>query len=181
MLAKPISSREIAARIRAIRRRLHASPADHTVGSYSENPPARQVFGRLCVDIARREVFLADEQISLTRTEFEILAMLAQRPGAVTTRQEMLDAVWGSRWAGSITNIHVHIGHLRRKIGRRPPRQTTAGVERTRNRLPFSCLAAMRTANRGLRRCAIRTPAVVADYPTVRPPPSTILPGLVSV
>lgn len=122
VLAKPISSREIAARIRAIRRRLHASPADHAVGSYSENAPARQVFGRLCVDIARREVFLADEQISLTRTEFEILATLAQRPGGVTTRQEMLHAVWGPRWAGSVTNIHVHISQLRRKLGDNPAR-----------------------------------------------------------
>lgn len=79
-----------------------------------------QVFGPLSVDIARREVFVADALIRLTRTEFEILATLAQRPGRVTTCREMLDAVWGPRWAGSTTNIHVHIGHLRRKLGDNP-------------------------------------------------------------
>jgi DNA-binding response OmpR family regulator len=122
VLAKPFTSREIAARIKAIRRRFHASPAAHTIQPYSENAPGRRVFGRLCVDTARREVFVADEQVSLTRTEFEILATLAQRRGAVTTRQEMLDAVWGPRWAGSIANVHVHIGHLRRKLGDDPAR-----------------------------------------------------------
>ncbi len=120
VLVKPFTSREIAARIRAIQRRFHPSPAAHTVRPHSENAPGRQVFGWLCVDIARREVFVADEQISLTRTEFEILATLAQRPGAVTTRQEMLHAVWGPRWPGSIANIHVHISQLRKKLGDNP-------------------------------------------------------------
>ena len=53
------------------------------------------MFGPLSVDVARREVLVADEQISLTRTQFDILATLAQRAGAVTTRQELLDAVGG--------------------------------------------------------------------------------------
>lgn len=122
VLAKPFTSREVAARIQAILRRFPARPKAYAVEPYSENVSGRQVFGPLSVDVARREVFVADEQISLTRTEFEILATLAQRPGGVTTRQEMLHAVWGPRWAGSVTNIHVHISQLRRKLGDNPAR-----------------------------------------------------------
>lgn len=122
VLAKPFTCREVAARIRATLRRFLAMPQANTARPHSYDGAGRQVFGPLSVDIARREVFVADEQISLTRTEFEILATLAQRPGGVRTRQEMLDAVWGPRWAGSAANIHVHISQLRRKLGDNPTR-----------------------------------------------------------
>jgi DNA-binding response OmpR family regulator len=84
--------------------------------------PGRQLFGPLSVDIARREVFVADVQISLTRTQFDILATLVQREGAVTTRQELLNAVWGPYWPGSANILDVHIGQLRRKLGDDPSR-----------------------------------------------------------
>lgn len=122
VLAKPFTVHEIAARIRAVRRRVLPPATAYAVRPYSENAPGRQEFGWLSVDLARREVFVADEQIRLTRTEFEILATLAQRPGAVTTLQQMLDAVWGPRWAGSTAKLHVHIGNLRRKLGDNPAR-----------------------------------------------------------
>jgi len=84
--------------------------------------PGRQMFGPLSVDVARREVFVADEQISLTRTQFDILATLVQREGAVTTRRELLNAVWGPCWSGSANILDVHIGQLRRKLGDDPSR-----------------------------------------------------------
>lgn len=80
------------------------------------------MFGPLAVDIARREVLVAEKQISLTRTQFDILATLAARAGAVTTRQELLDAVWGPCWSGSTNIVDVHIGQLRRKLGDDPSR-----------------------------------------------------------
>jgi DNA-binding response OmpR family regulator len=80
------------------------------------------MFGPLSVDVARREVLVADEQISLTRTQFDILATLAQRAGAVTTRQELVDAVWGPLWSGSANIVDVHIGQLRRRLGDDPSR-----------------------------------------------------------
>lgn len=122
VLAKPFTSREVAARIRAVLRRFLPPPTAYGVRPYSENTPGRKEFGWLAIDLARREVFVADEQITLTRTEFEILAILAQRPGGVTTLQQMLDAVWGPRWAGSVAKLHVHIGNLRRKLGDDPAR-----------------------------------------------------------
>jgi DNA-binding response OmpR family regulator len=80
------------------------------------------MFGRLSVDVARREVLIANEQISLTRTQFDILATLAQRAGAVITRRELLDAVWGPYWSGSTNIVDVHIGQLRRRLGDDPSR-----------------------------------------------------------
>lgn len=80
------------------------------------------MFGPLSVDVARREVLIADEQISLTRTQFDILATLAKRAGAVITRQELLDAVWGPYWSGSTNIVDVHIGQLRRRLGDDPSR-----------------------------------------------------------
>jgi DNA-binding response OmpR family regulator len=120
LLAKPFDGRAVAQHIRAILRRRRPSPLDYAQPPRTYDSHGRQVFGPLSVDIARREVLVANEQISLTRTEFEILATLAQRPGQVTTRQELLAAVWGPCWAGSTANIHVHIGHLRRKLGDNP-------------------------------------------------------------
>jgi DNA-binding response OmpR family regulator len=84
--------------------------------------PGRRMFGRLSVDVARREVLIANEQISLTRTQFDILATLAQRAGAVITRRELLDAVWGPYWSGSTNIVDVHIGQLRRRLGDDPSR-----------------------------------------------------------
>jgi DNA-binding response OmpR family regulator len=80
------------------------------------------MFGALSVDVARREVLVADEQISLTRTQFDILATLALRAGAVTTRQELMDAVRGPYWSGSANIVDVHIGQLRRRLGDDPSR-----------------------------------------------------------
>lgn len=67
-------------------------------------------------------MFVADEQIGLTRTQFDILAALAARAGKIVTRQELRDAVWGPRWKGSANIIDVHIGHLRKRLGDNPAR-----------------------------------------------------------
>ena len=116
VLTKPVSSRAAAARVHAIARRQRAksSPAPFSRGGKSSE---RCVFGPLSVDLVRREVFVADEQIKLTRIQFELLSALARRPGMVTTRQELLDSVWGPCWSGSPNIIDVHIGQLRRRLG----------------------------------------------------------------
>ncbi|WP_276822343.1 response regulator transcription factor [Mycolicibacterium mageritense] len=82
--------------------------------------PDKRVFGPLCIDIAQRQVFVADAQISLTRIQFDILAALAQCNGGVLSRRELLTAVWGSRFAGSPNLVDIHIGRLRRRLGDNP-------------------------------------------------------------
>jgi DNA-binding response OmpR family regulator len=62
-------------------------------------------------------VFLDDEPITLTRTEFDVLAALSSRPGVVFTRRQLLESVWGESWVGDEHVVDVHVGHLRRKLG----------------------------------------------------------------
>lgn len=117
-LTKPFSPRELMARIRAMLRRPRRATVERR--QPEESPPLE--FGDLCVDVAGREVRVGARLVSLTRTEFDVLATLAGRPGLVFSRRQLLDAVWGDSWAGNEQLIDVHIGHLRRKLGDSPAR-----------------------------------------------------------
>jgi DNA-binding response OmpR family regulator len=65
-------------------------------------------------------VDLGGAPIMLTRTEFDVLAALSSRPGAVLSRRQLLESVWGDTWVGSDNIVDVHVGHLRRKLGDDP-------------------------------------------------------------
>lgn len=117
-LTKPFSPRELVARIRAMLRRPRSASVEPQ--RPEESPPLE--FGDLCLDVAGREVRVDGRQVGLTRTEFDVLATLAGRPGLVFSRRQLLDAVWGDSWAGNEQLIDVHVGHLRRKLGDSPAR-----------------------------------------------------------
>jgi DNA-binding response OmpR family regulator len=114
-VTKPFSPRELVARIRAMLRRPRtvSAPAEADVVADRE-------FGALRIDVAGREVFINDQPIILTRTEFDVLAALSARPGVVFSRRQLLDAVWAESWVGNEHLVDVHIGHLRRKLGDDP-------------------------------------------------------------
>ena len=109
-LTKPFSPRELSARVRAMLRRPRAK-----TGSAQDDAGVR-TFGPLNVDPLGREVWLDGELIELTRTEFDLLATLSARPRMAFSRQQLIDAVWGSAWVGDEHLVDVHIGHLRRKL-----------------------------------------------------------------
>lgn len=117
-ITKPFSPRELVARIRAMLRRPRAVPTAPP-GPRVEETPAR-AFGPLTIEVASRQVFLDGDPISLTRTEFDILAALSSRPGVVWSRRQLIDTVWGERWVGNDHLVDVHVGHLRRKLGDDP-------------------------------------------------------------
>ncbi|GCB59631.1 response regulator transcription factor [Rhodococcus erythropolis] len=120
-MSKPFSPRELVARIRAMMRRPRNLPAhgNSTRSAHqAEQPPRR--FGRLSIDAAGREVFVADRPAMLTRTEFDLLAVLSGRPGMVFSRRTLIETVWGETWTGNEHLVDVHIGHLRRKLGDDP-------------------------------------------------------------
>jgi DNA-binding response OmpR family regulator len=117
-VTKPFSPRELVARIRAMLRRPRTVAATDA-SAVPDQPPPR-VFGELRIDMASREVFIDDEPIMLTRTEFDVLAALSARPGVVLSRRQLLDAVWAESWVGNEHLVDVHIGHLRRKLGDDP-------------------------------------------------------------
>jgi DNA-binding response OmpR family regulator len=114
-VTKPFSPRELVARIRAMLRR----PRTVSAPAEADVVPDR-TFGALRIDVAGREVFINDQPIILTRTEFDVLAALSARPGVVFSRRQLLDAVWAESWVGNEHLVDVHIGHLRRKLGDDP-------------------------------------------------------------
>lgn len=109
-MTKPFSPRELVARLRALLRR----PRPLGVG---EDHAAARMFGPLAVDPVGRDVWLEGQPVSLTRTEFDLLATLSQRPRMAFSRRQLIDAVWGPTWVGDEHLVDVHIGHLRRKLG----------------------------------------------------------------
>lgn len=116
-MTKPFSPRELMARIRAMLRRPRAGlavPAAEPVSA-----PADRIlrFGDLSLDVDGREVTVGGMPVSLTRTEFDVLAALARDPGVVLTRAQLIETVWGPTWTGDEHLVDVHIGHLRRKLG----------------------------------------------------------------
>jgi len=115
-LTKPFSPRELVARIHAMLRRPRASTASGLCPP--EGPP--RVFGALSIDVAGREIHLDGELVTLTRTEFDVLAALSARPTLAFSRRLLIDAVWDQSWVGDEHLVDVHVGHLRRKLGDDP-------------------------------------------------------------
>ncbi|MFQ6171313.1 winged helix-turn-helix domain-containing protein [Oryzobacter sp. R7] len=110
-LTKPFSPRELMARLRAMLRR------PRPLGTQSGEPSDTRRFGLLRLSPAAREVWLGDEPIPLTRTEFDVLEALARHPERVFTRRQLINAVWDENWVGDDHLVDVHVGHLRRKLG----------------------------------------------------------------
>ena len=100
-LTKPFSPRELVARVRALLRRTRA---------------LRVTAMGLEVDGARRTATVDGRPVALTRTEFDLLAVLARAPGVVVDRPSMLEAVWGPGYDDDHL-IDVHVANLRRKLG----------------------------------------------------------------
>lgn len=117
VLIGPRSSRELAARVRAALRRWTANEARAENGDAA---PQRYSCGPLSIDVGRREVRIVDERVGLTRTQFDILVELARGRGAVVTRRDLMEAVWGLRSSANAERVSVHIGGLRRRLGDDP-------------------------------------------------------------
>ena len=108
-LVKPVRLGELLARIEAVRRRLPAA---------AEAGDERVVrIGPLTVDPGARTAKVGAEVLDLTSKEFDILAVLARRPGSAVSRQEMLDAVWGDAYLAVSRSLDVHVANLRTKLG----------------------------------------------------------------
>jgi DNA-binding response OmpR family regulator len=75
------------------------------------------VLGDLRLDPARRRVTVGDLQVHLTATEFDLLHRLAERPGVVHSREQLLEEVWGWRDGSSTRTVDSHVAALRRKLG----------------------------------------------------------------
>ncbi|MGW2522302.1 response regulator transcription factor [Streptomyces sp. NPDC001617] len=116
-LAKPFGVRELVARIRAVTRRTGALPAVPPGPEAPPAAPAPQRLGPLHLDRRTRQVCLGGGEVALTPREFDLLAYLAQDPGAVHSRQQIMDAVWDPHFFGPTKTLDAHVAALRRKLG----------------------------------------------------------------
>ena len=119
---KPISMRELQARVAALFRRPRSGSPPTVAATVPASAPRRTVLdcgAGLEVDPAARSVTIHGTPVDLTRTEFDLLAHLASRPGVVIGREEMLRAVWATDYVPEDThNVDVHLANLRRKLRR---------------------------------------------------------------
>jgi two-component system alkaline phosphatase synthesis response regulator PhoP len=110
-LVKPFSPRVLVARVRAILRRS---------GLETEDGARGVVRGDLVMDERTRSVLVAGRPVDLTSTEFDLLRVLAEHPGWVYSREDLLEQVWGYSYLGDSRLVDVHIANLRKKIGDDP-------------------------------------------------------------
>jgi DNA-binding response OmpR family regulator len=106
-ITKPFSPRELVARVKAILRRSEPAPRDPIL-----------TLGDIVVDLQGREVEVAGRPVELTAKEFDLLACLLENPGIVLSRDTLLDRAWGTTYPGGTRTVDVHVGQLRRKLGR---------------------------------------------------------------
>ncbi len=114
-IAKPFSQRLLIARIRAILRRQELAKGE-AAGGESEPEPSLLERGRLVMDPARHKVLWDGKDVTLTVTEFMILEALAQRPGVVKTRNQLLDIAYQDDVYVDDRTIDSHIKRMRRKM-----------------------------------------------------------------
>lgn len=121
-VVKPFGIREVIARMRAVMRRVSATPPG------DDHDEDVTTHGRLVVDRARHRVTVDDEEVEVTRKEFGLLALLAEDPGVVYRRETILDRVWDTTWAGTSRTLDAHVASLRRKLGDPTLIETVRGV-----------------------------------------------------
>jgi two-component system, OmpR family, KDP operon response regulator KdpE len=107
-VTKPFGQEELLARVRAFLRRSYVS---------AKTEDTRIQIGDLKIDLEARRVFIGEEDLHLTRTEYAILAELTHRLDAIVTHDELLTEVWGPEYRGSSHYLHTYLGRLRKKLG----------------------------------------------------------------
>jgi two-component system KDP operon response regulator KdpE len=110
-VTKPFGSQELAARLRAVLRRV----------SDTGNAPAIEV-GDLVIDLADRRVRRGEDNIHLTPIEFDVLRVLALNRGRLVTHRQLLQEVWGPSYSDETHYLRVHVAHIRRKLELDPSR-----------------------------------------------------------
>jgi two-component system alkaline phosphatase synthesis response regulator PhoP len=108
-LTKPFSPRELVARTKAALRRLRLGGGAADGGTLN--------FRHVRIDTGRRQVWVEDKPVELTAIEFDLLKTLAEHPGMVLSREQLLEKVWGYDFYGEERVVDVHIGHIRQKLG----------------------------------------------------------------
>lgn len=115
-LAKPFAMEELLARINALLRRVNM-----------QNKVNEYVYGQVKMIVDKRQVFYLEQEVTLTTTEFDLLALLVKNGGKVVSRNDILDQVWGYDGDVSTNVVEVYIRYLRNKM-KGIPIETVRGV-----------------------------------------------------
>jgi len=107
-VVKPFSPRELVLRAKAILKRTREPIAGQDVLR----------IGDLTIDVSRHRVEVSGDEVPFTSTEFKLLHKLAEKPGRVFTREQLLESVWGYDYVGFTRTVDTHVRRLRRKLGK---------------------------------------------------------------
>lgn len=110
-VTKPFSPRELVARIKAALRRIRSGRGSLEGGVLA--------FEHMRIDNGSRQIWVDDQLVDLTATEFDLLRTLAEHRGMVMSREQLLEKIWGHEYYGELRVVDVHIGHIRQKLGGR--------------------------------------------------------------
>ena len=111
-ITKPFGTAELQARIRSALRNSNPFMGSSIQG--------KMMSGNMTVDFDERKVTIAGEDLRLTQTEYNIVALLAKKAGRVLTYTEIIQAVWGSDDIGSVKKLQVNMANIRKKMGVKP-------------------------------------------------------------
>ncbi|NBM14121.1 response regulator transcription factor [Streptomyces sp. GC420] len=121
-VVKPYDTGELLARIHAVARR---TVSGEEAGQAAESELR---FGAVSVELPTRRVLVDGTAVQLTRKEFDLLALLAQRPGVVFRREQIISEVWRTSWEGTGRTLEVHVASLRSKLRMPDLIETVRGV-----------------------------------------------------
>ncbi|MFF3555945.1 response regulator transcription factor [Streptomyces tsukubensis] len=126
-VVKPYDTGELLARIHAVARRTSAGDESPAPGPGGATDDALRL-GGVTVELPTRRVRVDGETVQLTRKEFDLLALLAQRPGVVFRREQIISEVWHTSWEGTGRTLEVHVASLRSKLRMPALIETVRGV-----------------------------------------------------
>lgn len=111
-ISKPFSIKEVVARVKAVLKRNKPSEEKQT-----QEITGKLIFDEVHINLEAKEVVIDNEKIILTKTEFEILILLAQNPDKIFSRDDIIDRVWKDSPYITERTVDVHIARLRKKLG----------------------------------------------------------------
>jgi DNA-binding response OmpR family regulator len=130
-VVKPYDTGELLARIHAVSRRTASDDNAPAATSSSGGPTSvgqALWLGPVAIEPLTRRVQVNGVDVALTRKEFDLLALLAQRPGVVFRREQIISEVWRTHWQGTGRTLEVHVASLRSKLGMPALIETVRGV-----------------------------------------------------
>lgn len=128
-VVKPYDTGELLARIHAVSRRAAGGDAEDTGPLPVHGPSAEPLrLGSVVIELPTRRVSVDGAAVQLTRKEFDLLALLAQRPGVVFRREQIISEVWRTSWEGTGRTLEVHVASVRAKLRMPSLIETVRGV-----------------------------------------------------